>query len=270
VRTTRVRPQKGLQAGTAMGLERKIALVTGAGGGLGRAIALALAGEGATLVLNDIAGRPLAEAAGRIEAIGHSAVIKEADVTHSREVRQMVETTLEQFGGIDILVNVAGGSAPLRKPGPFDSLRDKDWNAVIDLNLKGTLICCHEVIGPMRQRGGGKIINIASIAGMIGSSMGMADYSAAKAGVIGFTKALAKELAPAGINVNCVSPGVIRTPLYDSLEAEAQEKMKSGIHLKRLGEPEEVAHLVVFLASHKANYITGQNYAVCGGRSLGW
>lgn len=253
-----------------MGLEKKIVLVTGAGGGLGRAIALALAGEGATLVLNDIAGGPLAEAAGRIEAIGGSAVVREADVTNSSVIRQMVETVVDQLGGIDVLVNVAGGSSPLRKPGPFDTQRDEDWNAVIDLNLKGTLICCHEVIGPMRQRGGGKIINIASVAGMIGSSVGMADYSAAKAGVIGFTKALAKELAPSGINVNCVSPGLIKTPLYDALDAETQGKMKSGIHLKRLGEPEEVAHLVLFLASHKADYITGQNYAVCGGRSLGW
>lgn len=253
-----------------MELEKKIALVTGAGGGLGRAIAVALAGEGATVVLNDIARARLAETAREIEAIGGSASVREADITNSKAVRQVVAATVDQSGGIDILVNVAGGSNPLRKPGPFESLKDEHWNAVIDLNLKGTLICCHEVIGPMRQRGGGKIINIASVAGMIGSSGGMADYSAAKAGVIGFTKALAKELAPSGINVNCVSPGVIRTPLYDALDAGRQEKMKSGIHLKRLGEPQEVAHLVLFLASSKADYITGQNYAVCGGRSLGW
>ena len=138
------------------------------------------------------------------------------------------------------------------------------------LNLKGTLACCHEVIKPMLKKGSGKIINIGSIAGMIGSSIGMADYSAAKAGVIGFTKALAKEVGSYGINVNCVSPGPIGTPHLFTLEPETLKKLESFTYLKRLGKPEEVANVVVFLASDEASYITGQNYAVCGGRSLGW
>jgi NAD(P)-dependent dehydrogenase (short-subunit alcohol dehydrogenase family) len=253
-----------------MRLEKKVAIVTGAGGGLGRAIAMTLSTEGATLVLNDIATGPLTEVADKIASIGRSALVSEANVTKAEEVKQMVKAALDRFGAIDILVNVAGGSARLRKPGPFHDLPDAYWNAVIDLNLKGTLICCHEVIRPMIEGGGGRIINIGSVAGMIGSSVGMADYSAAKAGVIGFTKALAKELASSGINVNCVSPGTIETPLYATLGPEAQEKLKTGIYLKRLGKPEEVANLVVFLASDAASYITGQNYAVCGGRSLGW
>jgi NAD(P)-dependent dehydrogenase (short-subunit alcohol dehydrogenase family) len=145
------------------------------------------------------------------------------------------------------------------------------WNSIIDLNLKGTLVCCHAVIKNMIQKGSGKIINIGSVAGMIGSSLAMADYSAAKAGVIGFTKALAKELGSYGINVNCVSPGPIATPLlFTTLEEENLKKLESSTYLKRLGKPEEVANVVVFLASDEASYITGQNYAVCGGRSLGW
>jgi 3-oxoacyl-[acyl-carrier protein] reductase len=253
-----------------MKLEKKVAIVTGAGGGLGSAIALALAAEGAAVVVNDIAIGSLKEVAERMESDGRSVLKSEANVTKTGEVKRMVKAALDRFGIIDILVNVAGGSARLRQPGPFHDLPDEDWNAVIDLNLKGTLICCHQVIRSMIEGGGGRIINIGSVAGMIGSSVGMADYTAAKAGVIGFTKSLAKELASYGINVNCVSPGSIETPLYHTLVPEAQEKLKTGIYLKRLGRPEEVANLVVFLASDEASYITGQNYAVCGGRSLGW
>jgi NAD(P)-dependent dehydrogenase (short-subunit alcohol dehydrogenase family) len=249
-----------------MKLKKKVAIVTGAGGGIGKAIALAVAREGADLVLNDIATESLAKVADEIKAMACRALVVKADVTKSREVKQMVRATLVEFGTINILVNVAGGSAASY----FHETPEKYWNAVIDLNLKGTLTCCHEVIKPMIKGGGGRIINIGSVAGMIGSSIGLAAYSAAKAGVIGFTKALAKELASYGINVNCVSPGPIETQLQDKLKLEIQKKIKADTYLKRLGKPEEVAKLVVFLASDGGNYIIGQNYAVCGGRSLGW
>jgi len=253
-----------------MRLENKVAIVTGAGGGIGRVVALALAKEGANLVLNDISIEPLNKVADESKVMGRKVIVAKANVTNTKEVRQMVNAALDEFGTIDILVNVAGGASRGKGRGYFHEVADEYWNAVIDLNLKGTLACCHEVIKPMIQKGRGKIINIGSVAGMIGSSIGMAEYSAAKAGVIGFTKALAKELGSYGINVNCVSPGPIGTPHLFTLEPETIKKLESFTYLKRLGKPEEVANVVVFLASDEASYITGQNYAVCGGRSLGW
>jgi len=253
-----------------MKLKNRVAIVTGAGGGIGRAVALALAKEGADLVLNDIALEPLNKVAEEIKVMGSKVMVEKADVTNSKEVRQMVKNTLDKFGGVDILVNVAGGASRGRGRAYFHEVPDEIWNSVIDLNLKGTLVCCHEVIKPMIQKGSGKIINIGSIAGMMGSSVAMADYSAAKAGVIGFTKSIAKELASYGIYVNCVSPGPVGTPHLLTLEKEALQKLESCSYLKRLGKPEEVASLVVYLASDEASYIVGQNYAVCGGRSLGW
>jgi NAD(P)-dependent dehydrogenase (short-subunit alcohol dehydrogenase family) len=249
-----------------MTLENKVAIVTGAGGGIGRAVALAMAKEGAAIVLTDIASELLAGVAKELKTMACKAVVAKTDVTKSKEVRQMVRSALDTFGSIDILVNVAGGSAACY----FHKSPDRYWKAVVDLNLNGTLICCHEVIKPMIRGGGGRIINIGSAAGIIGSSIGLAAYSAAKAGVIGFTKALAKELASNGINVNCVSPGPIETPLQQKLDAETREKIVADTYLKRLGKPEDIANLVLFLVSDGGNYITGQNYAVCGGRSLGW
>ena len=249
-----------------MRFEKKIAVVTGAAGGIGKAIALSLAKEGADLVLNDIAADSLTVAADQITAMGRTVLAIRASVTNSKEIKQMVKSALDAFGAIDILVNVAGGS----KASPFHKTPDRYWNRVIDLNLKGTLICCHEVIGPMIERGGGNVVNIASTAGMIGSATGLSAYSAAKAGVIGFTKSLAKELAPHGIRVNCVSPGPIETPLMQLLSPEIQRKVVADTYLKRLGKPEEIANMALFLASDEANFITGQNCAVCGGRSLGW
>jgi NAD(P)-dependent dehydrogenase (short-subunit alcohol dehydrogenase family) len=249
-----------------MKLGNKVAIVTGAGGGIGSAIAFALAKEGAGIVLTDIALKALANVANELKAKACRALVVKTDVTNSKEVKKMVRTALDKFGSIDILVNVAGGSAACY----FHKSPDRYWKAVVDLNLNGTLICCHEVIKPMIRGGGGRIINIGSAAGIIGSSIGLAAYSAAKAGVIGFTKALAKELASNGINVNCVSPGPIETPLQQELDGETRKKIVADTYLKRLGKPEDVANLVLFLASDEANYITGQNYAVCGGRSLGW
>jgi len=253
-----------------MELENKVAIVTGAAGGIGRAIAIRLAKEGAALVVNDISLESLNKVADEIKAMRCKVIAVKADVTSSQEVKQMVKTTLDEFGGIDVLVNVAGGAARGKGRGYFHEVPEEFWSSVIDLNLKGTLMCCHAVIEHMIQRRRGKIINIASIAGMIGSSNRMADYSAAKAGVIGFTKALAKELGSYGINVNSVSPGPIATPRFFTLEEEAKKRLENTTYLKRLGKPEEVANVVVFLASDEASYVTGQNYAVCGGRSLGW
>ena len=253
-----------------MGFENKVAIVTGATSGIGQAIAIRLAKEGAILVLTDILSEPLNRFADEIEAMKCKAIAVKADVTNSKEIEQMVKVTLDGFGAVDILVNVAGGAARGKDRGYFHKVSEEAWNSVINVNLKGTLICCHAVIDHMLKRKQGKIINIGSVAGMIGSSNLQADYAAAKAGIIGFTKALAKELGPSGINVNCVSPGPIATPHFFTMEEEARKRLESNTWLKRLGKPEEVANLVFFLVSDEATYVTGQNYAVCGGRSLGW
>ena len=249
-----------------MRFKKKVAMVTGAGGGIGKAISLSLAKEGADLVLVDISRETLESTADVLKPTGCGVLLGKADVTSSDEIAGVVKKVRDQFGGIDILVNAAGGSASSK----FHESSNEYWNSIIDLNLKGTLICCHEVIGVMIQRGGGKIVNISSVAGIIGSSIGLTAYATAKAGVIGFTKSLAKELAKEGIYVNCVSPGPIRTPLYATLDPEVQEAIKNTTYLQRMGEPEEVAAMVAFLSSDDASFITGQNYAVCGGRSLGW
>ena len=253
-----------------MKLKNKVAIVTGAAGGIGQAIAIRLAKEGAAVIINDINLEVLNKVADGIKAFNSKVIAVRANVTKSKEIKQMVNTTLDKFGKIDILVNVAGGAARGKERGYFHEVPEKAWNSVIDLNLKGTLVCCQAVIEHMIQKRKGKIINIGSVTGMIGSSVKMADYSAAKAGVIVFTKSLAKELGPYGINVNCVSPGPTATPHLFLLEKETVEKLKSFTYLKRLGKPEDIANMVVFLASDEANFITGQNYAVCGGRSLGW
>ena len=253
-----------------MKLENKVAMVTGAGGGIGEATAIRFAKEGAHLIVDDVSSETVKKVASEIKGMGRKVIALKADVTNSKEVKQMVKNALDEFGRIDILANVAGGAARGEKRGYFHEVSEDAWNSVIDLNLKGTLLCCHAVIEPMMENRSGKIINIGSVAGMIGASMAMADYSAAKAGVIGFTKALAKELGPYGINVNCVSPGPIGTPHFFTLDQETVKRLESFTYLKRLGKPEEVANVVVFLASDEASYITGQNYAVCGGRSLGW
>ena len=252
-----------------MKFENKVAIVTGAGGGIGRAVATSLASEGAAIVVNDIRQEPLDKVADEIRALGQKVLAMKADVTNSKEIYQMVQSTLNEFGRIDILVNVAGGPARGDKRTLFHEAEEETWNSVIDLNLKGTLICCHAVIRQMLQQRYGKIVNIGSVQGMVGSSIGFADYSAAKAGVIGFTKSLAKEVVSFGINFNCVSPGVVATPQLFWLPEEVIEKLKDSVYLKRLGKPEEIANLVVFLVSDEASYITGQNYAICGGRSLG-
>ncbi|MFC1980629.1 SDR family NAD(P)-dependent oxidoreductase [Chloroflexota bacterium] len=251
-----------------MNLEGKVAIVTGAASGIGGAIALKLVKEGARVVIADIdignANRVLDE----IKAIGSKAIAMEVDVTKKQDTDKMAKTTLNEFGEIDILANNAGGSARERRQFFHKSTEDV-WDFIIDLNLMGVLNCSRAVINHMMERRYGKIINIASINGMIGSTSGNADYCAAKAGVIGFTKALAKEMGSYGINVNSVSPGYISTRAYAGRNTEELEELKNMVYLGRFGQPEDVANMVAYFASDEASYITGQNIAVCGGRSLG-
>lgn len=243
-----------------MKLYGKVAIVTGAGGAIGQAIARRLAREGAAVVVDDIAGERVEKVSEEIRAAGGQALPWVADVSRSDKVRDLVAATVARFGGIDILVNNAGGSAGLlKKLNLFENSDEEVCDWVVNLNLKGTMVCIRAVLASMLERGGGKIINLGSIAGTVGM-IERVDYSAAKGGIIALTAALAMEVGRHNINVNCVSPGAISShPTH----------MADGTYLGRSGKPEDVANLVLFLASDEASFITGQNYIIDGGRSLG-
>ena len=226
-----------------------------------------MASQGADVVVADIAVEQAEKVVNEVKAMGRRAMALRVDVTKSEDANQMIKAVLDKFGEIDILVNNAGGSAP-EKGIPFCESTEETWDWVIALNLKGVRNCTRAVIEPMMQRRSGKIISIASIAGVKGTA-DRVDYSTAKAGVIGFTKALAKEVASYGIYVNSVSPGPIETPLLLASSPERRESLKQSVYLGRFGKAEEIADMVVFLASDEASFIIGQNFIVDGGRSLG-
>ncbi|MCX5962982.1 MAG: 3-oxoacyl-[acyl-carrier-protein] reductase [Cyanobacteria bacterium] len=243
----------------AQNLQGKVALVTGASRGIGRATALALASEGAAVVVNYASSSSAAtEVVAEIEAIGGSAVAFKANVANSDEVDQLIAATMEKFGRIDVLVNNAG----ITRDTLLLRMKLEDWQAVIDLNLTGVFLCTRAVSKIMLKQKSGRIINITSVAGQMGNA-GQSNYSASKAGVIGFTKTVARELAPRAITVNAVAPGFIATDMTDGLKAEGILQM---IPLARYGQPEEVAGMIQFLASSPAAaYITGQVFNVDGG-----
>ena len=249
-----------------MKVKDKVAVVTGGADGIGEAICRRMAFEGASVIIADIADEKAEKVERELKSSGNKAIALHVDVTKSRETDQMINVVLEKFGKVDILVNNAGGSHP-QKNIQFCESNEEAWDWTIDLNLKGMRNCTRAVINHMIERKSGKIVSIASISGVTGT-LTKVDYSAAKAGVIGFTKALAKEVAPHGINVNCVSPGPIATPLFLSNKKEFQEVARQAVYLKRVGKPEEIANMVLFLASDEASFIVGQNFIVDGGRIL--
>lgn len=244
---------------SAKRLDGQVALVTGASRGIGRAIALSLAQEGAKLVINYARSGEAAEAVvAEIVAMGGEAIALQADVSQEAEVEALVKATQDNLGRIDILVNNAG----ITKDGLLLRMKPADWSAVIDLNLTGVYLCTRAVTKLMLKQRSGRIVNISSIVGEMGNP-GQANYAAAKAGVIGFTKAVAKEVASRGITVNAVAPGFIETDMTHGLDATA---LLQFIPLNRLGQAEEVAGAVRFLAADPAAaYITGQVLNVDGG-----
>lgn len=246
------------------GLAGKVAFVTGAGRGMGRAIAERLAGEGARVAVTDVDRDAAATTAA---GIGEAALGLRVDVTDPASVHAGVLEATSTLGPLDVLVNNAGWD----KIAPFLDTDEVLWDRLIDINLKGMLHCAKAVLPGMVQRQTGRVINIGSDAGRVGST-GEAVYSAAKAGVIGFTKTLAREMARHGITVNVVCPGPTATPLLDELIGQGNERLieslRRGIPMQRLGRPEDVAGAVAFLASDDAGYITGQTLSVSGGLTM--
>ncbi|MCU0537119.1 MAG: 3-oxoacyl-[acyl-carrier-protein] reductase [Hydrococcus sp. Prado102] len=241
-------------------LQDRVAIVTGASRGIGRAVALALAEQGAKVVVNYASSSTAAdEAVKTISEMGENAIALQADVSKADQVDKLIEQTQEKFGRIDILVNNAG----ITRDTLLLRMKPEDWQAVIDLNLTGVFLCTRAVSKIMLKQRSGRIINIASVAGQMGNP-GQANYSAAKAGVIGFTKTVAKELASRGVTVNAVAPGFIETDMTSNL-THTEEILKL-IPLGRYGKPEEIAGMVRFLAADPAAaYITGQVFNVDGG-----
>ena len=243
-----------------MELLGKVALVTGAAQGIGRAIALLLAQKGADIVVSDINLEKAEETVREIETIGRRAMAIRADVANTNDVERMVEAILGRFGQIDILVNNAG----ITRDKLILRMTEEDWDAVLNVNLKGTFNCTKAVVRHMSKQRRGKIVNIAYVVGEMGN-VGQANYSASKAGVIGFTKTIAREFAQRGINVNAIAPGYIETPMTEVLPEKVKEELRGMIPMGRLGRPGDVAEAVLFLVSEASRYITGQVLNINGG-----
>jgi 3-oxoacyl-[acyl-carrier protein] reductase len=244
-----------------MGLEGRVAIVTGGARGIGKATGIALAEDGVNIVVADI-DLPLGEDTARaIAARGVDALALQVDVSQRESVSKMVEATVAHFGAINILVNNAG-ICPLR---PFERIGDEEWDRVLAVNLKGPFLCSQLVVGTMRQRRWGRIINIASAAGKIGALRAGAHYTASKGGVIAFTFYLARQYARYGITVNAVAPGTVATDMTMHWPEEVKRELVGSNPLGRMGKPEEVAAAVVFLASDAASFITGEVVDVNGG-----
>jgi NAD(P)-dependent dehydrogenase (short-subunit alcohol dehydrogenase family) len=252
-------------------LEGKVALVTGSAQGMGYAIALALAAEGAKVVITDLNEQQVKTAVDGLTAKGFEAAGYQMDVTKKDDVGKTFQAVLTRWGSLDVLVNNAGGG--LNTPYRLEEIEERHWDLVLNVNLKGAFLCCQGAVPIMAARGGGAIVNISALAGHWRASLAGVQYTAAKAGVEGLTRQLAYDWGPKGIRVNAVAPTVTITgdrmkKLWSDKEEEEQARMIQQIPLRRLSTPDEIAAAVVYLASGEASYITGITLDVCGGRYL--
>jgi len=244
-------------------LTGRVAVVTGGAKGIGRAIARRLAQEGARVVVSGRDRGALEEACGELRNAGSEAVAVVADVAKAQDVEALCQKALEAFGKVDILINNAG----ITRDNLVLRMSEEEWDSVLDTNLKGGFLCIRAFTKPMMKQRWGRIVNVSSVVGLIGNP-GQANYVASKAGLVGLTKAVAKELASRHITVNAVAPGFIDTSMTAGLPEKVRESLQAQIPLGRLGSPEDVAHAVAFLCSEEASYITGQVLSVDGGMRM--
>lgn len=240
--------------------ENKVAIVTGSARGIGKAIALKLAREGHDVVISDILEEAAKATAKEIEALGRKSLAVVADVSKSEDAARLINETVDAFGRLDVLVNNAG----ITRDNLAIRMKENEWDMVLNINLKGTFLCSQQAAKVMMKKRSGRIVNIASVSGILGTA-GQANYASSKAGVIALTKALARELGPRNITVNAIAPGYIITEMTEKLPEKVKEEYLAQIPLKRGGTPEDVANVVAFLASDAASYVTGTTIIVSGG-----
>lgn len=246
-----------------MNLTGRVALVTGGGRGIGRAVALRLAQDGAALAVSDVDEATGESVAAELRGLGHQASFYRVNVGAADEVTQLVERVLKEQGGLHILVNNAG----ITRDALLLRMTEEDWDRVLTINLKGAFLCTRAALRPMLRQRWGRIINIASVVGLVGNA-GQANYAASKAGIIGLTKATAKEVASRAVTANAIAPGFIDTTMTRALKEETKQEVLKQIPLGSFGQPEDVASAVAFLASEEAGYITGHVLCVDGGLTM--
>ncbi|HCP60332.1 MAG TPA: 3-oxoacyl-[acyl-carrier-protein] reductase [Dehalococcoidia bacterium] len=247
-----------------MDLSGRVAIITGGGQGIGRAIALKMAGVGVAVVVNDL-GETAGTVAREIRDMGGQSLAVVADISLPEDAARLVEGATAAFGKVDILVNNAG----INRDQLLLRMSDEDWDRVVGVDLKGVFLCTRAVLKQMSRQRWGRIISIASIVGIVGNP-GQANYASAKAGIIGFTRTVAKEMASRGITVNAIAPGFINTEMTRRLREDWKQELRRRIPLGDFGSPRDVAEAVVFLASEEAGYITGQVLGVDGGLAISW